>query len=236
MSIIYFGGAKGGTGKSICASLLIYYYQLNNISPVVIDTDFDVPDVYKAHKDLCETYVYEIHDIDGWEDFIKTLTSAIEKDPQRPIIINSAGNNQYAFREYGGVFDGIVDEYHVDFINFWVASTDIHSLVLLQDFINLIKHQRVCLIKNGFYGKEQRFSLLDGTTKLEKGGLTTVYLPKAAGTYLSKFNVEHTPMIKLKETLPTFERMFADAWLTKACKTIEQALSIAQPITLEEGE
>lgn len=46
------GGSKGGVGKSLFSFALVDYLLNRNANILLVDTDTDNPDVFKAHKDL----------------------------------------------------------------------------------------------------------------------------------------------------------------------------------------
>ena len=51
-SVFYVGGSKGGVGKSLFSFALVDYLLNRNANILLVDTDTDNPDVFKAHKDL----------------------------------------------------------------------------------------------------------------------------------------------------------------------------------------
>ncbi len=51
-SVFYVGGSKGGVGKSLFSFALVDYLLNRNVNILLVDTDTDNPDVFKAHKDL----------------------------------------------------------------------------------------------------------------------------------------------------------------------------------------
>ncbi len=52
-SVFYVvGGSKGGVGKSLFPSPLVDYLLDRNANILLVDTDTDNPDVFKAHKEL----------------------------------------------------------------------------------------------------------------------------------------------------------------------------------------
>ena len=51
-SVFYVGGSKGGVGKSLFSFALVDYLLDRNANILLVDTDTDNPDVFKAHKEL----------------------------------------------------------------------------------------------------------------------------------------------------------------------------------------
>ena len=69
-SVFYVGGSKGGVGKSLFSFALVDYLLNRNANVLLVDTDTDNPDVFKAHKELalpnllCRLNCLD--DADGW--------------------------------------------------------------------------------------------------------------------------------------------------------------------------
>ena len=224
--IIYVGGAKGGTGKSLVASLGLYYFIKNNRNPVLLETDNNNPDVYKAYHKTVKSYAFNINDEDGWTNMLDEIGNIIEVDKQRPIVINSAAANIDMMHTYGGIFNQLSDEIGAEVVTLWVGNTGLDSLVLLTDFLKII-HQKVCFIKNGFFGKEEKF-ITFANSKLAQNGLKSVYLDRGTVAVMEKLYDKRIPLNQLDSNLKFGERLMARSWLNKAENTIETAIDIAE--------
>ena len=64
-NVFYVGGSKGGVGKSLFSFALVDYLLNKDKSVLLVDTDTDNPDVYKAHKDLAlENLICRMNSLD----------------------------------------------------------------------------------------------------------------------------------------------------------------------------
>jgi cellulose biosynthesis protein BcsQ len=72
----YVGGSKGGVGKSLFSFALVNYLLNQERNVLLVDTDTDNPDVYKAHKSLVLPKLFclmnSLDDADGWADLLGT--------------------------------------------------------------------------------------------------------------------------------------------------------------------
>ena len=78
-SVFYVGGSKGGVGKSLFSFALVDYLLDRNTNILLVDTDTDNPDVFKAHKDLALPNLLcrlnSLDDADGWADLLLNIFS-----------------------------------------------------------------------------------------------------------------------------------------------------------------
>ena len=76
-SVFYVGGSKGGVGKSLFSFALVDYLLDRNANVLLVDTDTDNPDVFKAHKKLALPNLLcrlnSLDDADGWADLLDTV-------------------------------------------------------------------------------------------------------------------------------------------------------------------
>ena len=102
-NVYYVGGSKGGVGKSLFSFVLTDCLLNQEKNVLLVDTDTDNPDVYKAHKDLalpnlrCE--MNALDDADGWADLLDTVQTCPdtplwsmpppEPRPARPVMATS---------------------------------------------------------------------------------------------------------------------------------------------------
>jgi hypothetical protein len=92
--IFYVGGSKGGVGKSLVSFALTDHLLGRGGSVLLLDTDTDNPDVYKAHKGLQVPDLIcglnSLDDADGWSEML----TAVEANPARAVVINSAARSR----------------------------------------------------------------------------------------------------------------------------------------------
>ena len=89
-SVFYVGGSKGGVGKSLFSFALVDYLLNRNANILLVDTDTDNPDVFKAHKELVLPNLLcrlnSLDDADGWADLLDT----VQNYPDHAVVINAA--------------------------------------------------------------------------------------------------------------------------------------------------
>ena len=89
-SVFYVGGSKGGVGKSLFSFALVDYLLDRNANILLVDTDTDNPDVFKAHKELALPNLLcrlnSLDDADGWADLLDT----VQNYPEHAVVINAA--------------------------------------------------------------------------------------------------------------------------------------------------
>ena len=102
-NVFYVGGSKGGVGKSLFSFALIDYLLEKNRKLLVVDTDTDNPDVFKAHKELqldnLQCVLNSLDNADGWADLLNT----IQKYPEHAIVINAAARTKTSTTSYGDI-------------------------------------------------------------------------------------------------------------------------------------
>ena len=93
-SVFYVGGSKGGVGKSLFSFALVDYLLNRNANVLLVDTDTDNPDVFKAHKDLALPNLLcrlnSLDDADGWADLLDT----VQNYPDYAVVINAAARTK----------------------------------------------------------------------------------------------------------------------------------------------
>ena len=109
-NVFYVGGSKGGVGKSLFSFALVDYLLNNDKSVLLVDTDTDNPDVFKAHKDLdlpnlvCR--LNSLDDADGWADLLDT----VQNYPEHTVVINAAARTKTSTASYGEIMKGALQD------------------------------------------------------------------------------------------------------------------------------
>ena len=102
-SVFYVGGSKGGVGKSLFSFALVDYLLNRNTNILLVDTDTDNPDVFKAHKELVLSNLLcrlnSLDDADGWADLLDTVQSY----PEHAVVINAAARTKTSTASYGDI-------------------------------------------------------------------------------------------------------------------------------------
>lgn len=217
MRVIYIGGGKGGVGKSVMAAIALHAEIEAGSNPVLVETDTANPDVFKAHKDVCEAHCFDIDDPDGWASTLNTIEAAGD----RPVIINSGARNQKTIEQYGDVLNELDDV-----TTLWVANSELDSLILLTNYLKSIK-QKVCLVKNLYNAKPEHFTDFD-KSKLKQNGLQSVYMPGGIPAISKALKSGRCPISQLSEKLSFGDRLLAKKWIAAAPLCYKEAIEIAQ--------
>ena len=109
-SVFYVGGSKGGVGKSLFSFALVDYLLNREANVLLVDTDTDNPDVYKAHSSLelpnLHCRMNSLDDADGWAD----LLDMVQKFPEYAVVINAAARTKTSTNSYGEIMKATRDQ------------------------------------------------------------------------------------------------------------------------------
>jgi hypothetical protein len=204
-NLIYVGGSKGGTGKSlVCMALMDYFRKTFPEDEILlIETDSSNPDVgrlYRKTKGVIPGGLMLNEDDSGWMQMIDD----IDETSARHIIINSMAASNLGIRQQGGMLDRNILNGRLDvkFTVFWVLNRQKDSVLLLKDFLQWMKSATVYPVLNLYFGKEDEFSFYRSARDiqemiLERGGKPLV-IPNlndliADRLYTDEINLEELP-------------------------------------------
>ena len=174
--IIFVGGSKGGTGKSIVCSTVLDYLSQKNMDPILIETDTSNPDVYKSHKSMTNLSVtaMELDNSDGWIELINLS----DKSRGRPLVVNTAARNLIGVEKYGVTLLNTLIELDRELITLWTINRQRDSLELLADYLQAmpVSDRHVLHVVRNLYfgdpGKYQLYSDSEIKKKIEYSGQT----------------------------------------------------------------
>jgi hypothetical protein len=174
-NLIYVGGSKGGTGKSMVCMALVDY--VRKISPedeiLLFETDSSNPDVgrlYQKTKGVITKGLILNEDDSGWMKMVDTIAET----KAQHVIINSMAASNLGIQSHGALLDQNVLSGRLDvkFNVFWVINRNKDAVLLLRDFLHWIKSATVYPVLNLYFGKESEFVLLpriSGHTRSDLG-------------------------------------------------------------------
>lgn len=228
MPTIFVTGSKGGVGKSLVSCLVLHSYLADNQMPFLIESDDSNPDVYKTYgKKLNDTNaeentLFSTMDTErGWRNIFKKICEIREKTPDRPIVVNTGARIIGAIEKYGALFDGVGD-----IITLWVIDDGRESMNLLDTFLSIC-HQKIVVIKNGFFSDEKYFYYFNNSYFSKEGNtISNVFLNKSTIGIISALQ-ERIPFDEMDSKLDIVDRVLAADWLSKSTKTIKNAIEIA---------
>lgn len=158
-NVYYVGGSKGGVGKSLFSFALVDYLLNKDRNVLLVDTDTDNPDVFKAHKDLdlpnLNCRLNSLDDADGWADLLDTVQSY----PDHSVVINAAARTKTSTASHGEIMKAALQDMQRTLIVFWVINRQRDSIELLYSFQEVFADQIIHVCRNLYFGEARRFDI-----------------------------------------------------------------------------
>ena len=218
-NLIYVGGSKGGTGKSMVCMALVDYFRKNYLKDEILlfETDSSNPDVGRLYKNtkgvILEGLVLNEEET-GWMEMI----DAIDATKAKHVIINSMAASNSGIQTQGSLLDENILNGNLDlqFKVFWVMNRNKDSVVLLRDFLGSMKSAVVYPILNLYFGKEEEFSFyrlsLDIHEMIEERGGQQLVFPNLNDLIADKLYTEEINLEALPSHLKLGMRTGLDRW------------------------
>lgn len=182
-NLVYVGGSKGGTGKSMVSTALVDYFRKNFPKDKILlfETDTSNPDVgrlYAEKKGVTVQGVLLSEEDSGWMN----LVDAIDATDATHIVINSMAASNTGIQTQGSLLDENILNGNLDakFSVFWVMNRNKDSVTLLRDFLSSMKSAVVYPVLNLYFGKEEEFAFYRASEDVhdlvkERGGKRIVF-------------------------------------------------------------
>jgi hypothetical protein len=227
-NLVYVGGSKGGTGKSMVCMALVNYlrttYPQDEI--LLIETDSSNPDVgrlYGRTEGVISSGLLLNEDDSGW----MRMVDDIAKTPARHVVINSMAASNLGIQRHGALLDNNVLNGRLDvkFSVLWVINRNKDSIVLLQDFLDWMKSATVYPVLNLYFGREEEFLFYRAAADIqqrifERGGQPLVFPGLndliADRLYTNEINLEELP-----SHLGLGMRTGLERWLSQVSETFD---------------
>jgi hypothetical protein len=165
-TIHYIGGSKGGVGKSLFSFALTDYLLNQKRNVLLVDTDTDNPDVFKAHDTLEFPNMFcmmnSLDDADGWAELLDT----VQRYPAHTAVINAAARTKTSTASYGEIMRGALREMQRELAVFWIINRQRDSIELLHSFQQAFPDTVIHVCRNLHFGEPERF---DSTTLPKRG-------------------------------------------------------------------
>ncbi|MDB9526949.1 hypothetical protein PN498_13195 [Oscillatoria sp. CS-180] len=182
--IHWCGGIAGGVGKSTVCFAMIAFLEALKVSCIIVDSDRDKPDVYRAHKDIgCRRAI--LSEAERFENGANAIFEAAVEE-QKPVLVNLAASSFNALCSWVENADLLLlaQEYDIRFTYWFVLDGTPTSSTLLK---RALKHFDggidFIAVKN--YGKSNDWRIVDGdadlATLLEQYQVPVVSFPKFHG-------------------------------------------------------
>jgi hypothetical protein len=160
-NLVYVGGSKGGTGKSMVCSALVDYFRKTfpRDEILLVETDSSNPDVGRLYERTEGVFLKGLvlnEEDSGWME----LVDDVDETRARHIVVNSMAAANLGIRQQGFLLDRSVAKGNLDakFDVFWVMNRNKDSVTLLRDFFENMRSATVYPVLNLYFGKQEEFS------------------------------------------------------------------------------
>lgn len=221
--IYMIAGSKGGVGKSCVCVGVIDTLKARGENIVLIESDTSNPDVWKMYKDDLKTILIDLDDANGWIDFI----NACDEHQEAAIIVNTAARNNRGVAAYGETLNNTLAELQRELITMWVINRQRDSLELLGEYMHSLTDSRIHVVRNGYYGEEQKFELYNGSklrSQIEKAGGKSITFPDLADRVSDDLYSKRLSIDVAMKLLPVGNRAELTRWRNEVHKVVGGAL------------
>lgn len=221
--IYVVGGGKGGVGKSFTTIALVDSLEQAGVKVLVIESDTSNPDVWKMYKDQIETRLIDLDDANGWID----LVNACDEFKDHVIVINTAARNNKGVVAYGETLNSTLVELGRALTTLWVINRQRDSLELLKEYRDALPGTKVHVIRNGYFGDEQKFELYNFSKTrelIESEGGKSLLLPDLADRVSDDLYSKRLSVSKAMVELPIGNRAELSRWRRDAARMIGEVI------------
>ena len=228
-NLIYVGGSKGGTGKSMVCMALVDYFRKTYPKDTILlcETDTSNPDVGRLYVDTkgvdMKGLVLSEED-SGW----MVLVDEIDSTKAKHIIINSMAASNSGVQAQGSLLDMNVLEGNidVDFKALWVMNRSKDSVILLREFMENMKSAIVYPVLNLYFGKEEDFTFYRSSEDIHeaisvRGGRQIIF-PNLNDLIADKLYTDEINLESLPKQLRLGMRTGLERWLRIVKETFDE--------------
>jgi hypothetical protein len=233
-NLLYVGGSKGGTGKSMVCMALVDYFRKRAPKEeiLLIETDTsnaDVGRLYNGKERISVKGLVLGEDERDWFALLDTID-----DTDAPyIIINSMAASSCGIRSQGMLLDRNIEEnkLQVNFRVFWVMNRNKDSVTLLRDFMLCMKSPAVFPILNLYFGKEEEFLFYhqdrDVHDSVAKRGGCRFMFPSLNELIADKLYSDEISLEELPQYLKLGMRTGLERWLVSVKEIFDMVFPVA---------
>jgi hypothetical protein len=221
--IYVVGGGKGGVGKSTTTIALVDSLEQAGVKVLVIESDTSNPDVWKMYKDQIETRLIDLDHANGWID----LVNACDEFKEHVVVINTAARNNKGVVAYGETLNSTLVELGRELTTLWVINRQRDSLELLKEYRDALPGTKVHVIRNGYFGDEQKFELYNSSKTremIESEGGKSLLLPDLADRVSDDLYSKRLSVSKAMTELPIGNRAELSRWRRDASRMISEVI------------
>ena len=222
--IYVVGGSKGGVGKSLVAMALTHLLSEKGQKVFVIDADTSNPDVFKSYGSEVTCELVNLDDADGWIRFVNIC----DENKDAVVVVNTAARNNVGVAAYGATLSKSLEELERELVTLWVINRQRDSLELLQDHIEAIPNSTVHVVKNGYFGADQKFELFNNSNlkkDVEGHGGASVLFPDMADRVSDDLYSNRLTIATASKVMSIGNRAELRRWLEELRKALTPLLA-----------
>lgn len=222
-NIYLIGGSKGGVGKSMVTMATLDYLQEQGKSILLIESDTNNPDVWKAYNTSMTTEILNLDEADGWIQLVNLCDS--HKDSI--VVINTAARNNHGVSAYGETLNRSLAELKRKLVTLWVINRQRDSLELLNEYLDAIQNTTVHVIRNGYFGEEKKFELYNSSkirTVVEEQGGKSLTFPDLADRVSDDIYSKRMSIAVAAKEMPIGNRAELNRWRGEVNKVLRGVL------------
>lgn len=208
--IYLVGGSKGGVGKSFVALALSDYLLRRDIHAALVETDTSNPDVMKAVQDEMHCIAYNLDDANGWIG----LVNYCDEHRDAAIVVNTAARSQTGVEQFGATLAGALGELRRRLVVLWVINRQRDSLELLSAFSETFPDAVTNVVRNGYFGSADKFTLYQGSQLRQSVELRghSLDFPDLADRVADELRSQRMSIRKAAKTMHIGERVELLRW------------------------
>jgi hypothetical protein len=228
-NLVYVGGSKGGTGKSMVCMALVDYFRSRfpEDELMLIETDASNPDVgrlYRRTEGVIPRGLFLNEEDSAWMEMVDDIAQTSAKH----VIINSMAASNLGIQNHGALLDSNIlnGRLNVKFNVFWAMNRNKDSVILLKDFLTWMKSATVYPVLNLYFGKEDEFVFYRSAsviqqTLMERGGRDLVF-PSLNDLIADRLYTDEINLEELPDHLGLGMRTGLERWLSQVKDTFDQ--------------
>jgi len=185
-----------------------------------VETDTANPDVGKAYQKSVKSFsLVNLDENEGWLDLLDIVDAS--KDDE--VVVNTAARNNEGVNRYGSMFDDKLNEFGWPFISLFLINQQRDSCEMLTEYMNVVKHGRIHVVRNRFFGMAPSlFELYDNSPLRQaveaRQGLS-LFLPQLATRVTNLVQSNRLTLERARETATLGSRAEIERWRRNALRT-----------------
>jgi hypothetical protein len=209
--IIFVSGSKGGVGKSITSMAVLDYLTANQKFLKFVEADTTNPDVWKSYGKVIESEGVDLDDVEGWIH----LVNLCDVHPFKAIVVNTPARNNTGVRNHGAILVNALAELGRPLVTLWVINRQRDSVDLLKEYMELMPGGVVHVVRNGYFGEEQKFELYEKSpvreAVLQQSG-KNLFLPDLADRVTDELYSKRITLAAASQQLKLGDRTELQRW------------------------